>query len=66
MVTTETMTIIKCPFCDGNFSWVMEPMAVGHSIPPCPKFVKEDAMTFIRNVRLATVGPLPDDAEWPL
>lgn len=57
---------MTCPFCKGEMKIVMEPMGILHSYPPCQKYIAEDPLVFLRNARLATVGPLPDDPEWPL
>ena len=54
----------KCPYCEGSIG--TGDMSVFHSIPYCEKFDKEEPLVFLRNVRLATVGKLPDDEEWPL
>lgn len=57
---------LKCPFCVGEIKVINEPRSIAHTVPPCQKYLDEDVLVFLRNVRLATVGPLPDDAEWPL
>jgi len=36
-----------------------------HSMPMCAKFEAEEPLMFLHNMRVAKVGPLPDDAEWP-
>lgn len=37
-----------------------------HTVPYCDKFLKEDALVFLRNLRLATVGPVAGDEKWPV
>ncbi len=56
----------KCPFCDGKIGIVRKQMAVLHSMPQCAKFEAEDPMMFLRNVRMKTVGRVPNDDEWPM
>lgn len=59
---------MKCPFCSGEVRVVVGPPdGVMHSVPYCKKFDKEDALTFLRNVRRATKGPVsPSDLVTPL
>lgn len=57
---------MKCPFCLGEITVLTKERAIAHTVPPCEKYAQQDVLTFFRNVRLATVGPVPDDAEWPL
>jgi hypothetical protein len=54
-----------CPFCSGRVSISRNPNAVMHSMPMCAKFEAEEPLMFLHNMRVAKVGPLPDDAEWP-
>ena len=57
---------MNCPFCSGKVRVHEASEAVTHTVPTCAKFDGEDALTFLRNVRLQLVGPLEDDADWPL
>lgn len=63
-----------CPFCGGTVT-VGEHETDGkksgnhvvlHTMPPCQKYIDEDPLVFIRNARVAVVGPLPDDDEHPV
>lgn len=64
--TLTARPIGACPFCKGIVAIVDEPQALIHSEPTCSKFDEEEPLVFLRGMRLATVGPLPDDDEWPL
>lgn len=55
-----------CPFCSGRFGYSDEPQGVLHSIPYCAKFEVEEPLMYLRNARVAMVGRLPDDDEWPV
>lgn len=57
---------MKCPFCAGSVQVSTSPRAVMHTVPYCDKFDKEDALVFLRNLRLATVGPVAGDEKWPV
>jgi hypothetical protein len=64
----EAQPIGPCPFCGGALGVIdtEEKQAVLHSEPSCQKFQDEEPLTFLRNARMAAVGPLPDDDEWPM
>jgi hypothetical protein len=57
---------MKCPFCDGAVHILNRPRAVMHTVPQCKKFMDEDPLVFLRNLRLATVGPVAGDEQWPI
>jgi hypothetical protein len=57
---------LECPFCGANVVVSASPQAVMHGLPMCKKFEDEDPLVFLRNARLIIVGPLPDDAEYPV
>jgi hypothetical protein len=71
MTTTETGEVTQlgaCPFCGAAIGVMRKEgqQAVAHGLPTCAKFESEDPLMFLHNVRMRTVGSLPDDDEWPL
>ncbi|HXJ49290.1 MAG TPA: hypothetical protein VNF91_09000 [Candidatus Acidoferrum sp.] len=56
----------SCPFCGRRVVAHSEPQAVMHEMPMCPKFEAEEPLMFLRNARVAMVGRMPDDDEWPV
>lgn len=60
----------RCPFCQGEFSLFSKDAknldGVLHSMPYCKKFEEEDVLVFLRNLRVAKIGVLPDDDEWSI
>jgi hypothetical protein len=56
-----------CPYCGGRIGAIGEgQLAAMRSFPACPKFEAEDPLTFLHNMRMKVVGPVPDDDEWPM
>jgi hypothetical protein len=56
-----------CPFCQGKV--IVSDSGSGavlHTLPPCQKYLDEDALMFLRNARMKVVGPMPGDEEFPI
>lgn len=60
----------KCPFCGAGDVMIIGKEAtrsgVGHSNTPCPKFLAEEPGMFVHNMRIALVGRMPDDDDYPM
>ena len=62
----KVLAEFNCPFCGLGVRALSEPQAVMHFEPMCPKFEAEEPLVFLRNARVAMVGSMPDDDEWPV
>jgi len=70
-ITAQDLVDFDCPFCGGHVSIAeqssnSENVMGMHSLPMCDKFRDEDLLVYLRNARVAMVGPQPDDDEWPV
>jgi hypothetical protein len=59
---------MTCPFCPGHYTLAQgeDGYFITHTIPYCEKFGNEDPLVYVRNARVAKIGRLPDDDEWPV